>query len=370
MTADGATRGVSWLALVPRDTMMIRDGRSFDAAQDASAQTVRPWPSTMAGAIGAAFGAEPGTTPLTSPCTVPDEVRGPVLARCLGGVWEPYFPVPADLVQEADAQEAATAEEPYVFRLSLSSDAAQTDLDGAGMRWLTTPVTAGKVKPLLGWIPGSALSRYLAGDPPPGADIRKSSLGCEDPFQAELRVGLARGHDRQARAGFLYRATQWRLEEDWGFLAGCVLGDDWDRPAEGPVQFGGLGRLADVQPVAEMAWPSRPAAFPGGRVLAYLATPALWPGGWRIRVPDGADLVAAATGEPEAVATSTPGGKWQASRALRWAVPAGSVYLLEFADEARAAQWASDCHGTAYGLKHDDPLRTAGFGIVLTGVWT
>ena len=94
MTAGGAARGVSWLALVPRDTMMIRDGRSFDAAQDASAQTVRPWPSTMAGAVGAAFGAEPGATPLTSPGTVPDEVRGPVLARCLGGVWEPYFPVP------------------------------------------------------------------------------------------------------------------------------------------------------------------------------------------------------------------------------------------------------------------------------------
>ena len=149
-----------------------------------------------------------------------------------------------------------------MFRLSLGADAAQTDLDGAGLRWLTAPAAAGKVKPLPGWMPGSTLAGYLAGDLPPGGDTRKSSLGCEDPFRAELRVGLARGHDRQARAGFLYRAAQWRLEEDWGFLAGCVFGDGWDRPAEGPVQFGGRGRLADVQAVAELAWPSRPAGVP------------------------------------------------------------------------------------------------------------
>ena len=49
----------SWLAFTPRDTVFVRDGRSFDAAADALAETVRPGPTTIAGAVGAAFGVEP-----------------------------------------------------------------------------------------------------------------------------------------------------------------------------------------------------------------------------------------------------------------------------------------------------------------------
>ena len=80
----------SWLAFTPRDTVFVRDGRSFDAAADATGESVRPGPTTIAGAVGAAFG------------TNPAEVRGPVLARRDGDTWEPYFQVPADLVVTAD----------------------------------------------------------------------------------------------------------------------------------------------------------------------------------------------------------------------------------------------------------------------------
>lgn len=366
MTGRSGGRGLSWLALRPRDTVLIRDGRSFDAASDSTAQTVRPWPSTVAGAVGAAFGARPGATPDTAPGTVPDEVRGPVLGRCLGGAWETFFPVPADLVQRAD--------EPHeVFRLRPAPGGAQTDLDEPGLRWLMPPRGAGRVKPLPGWMPGRLVAEYLAGALPPGdGGMPSSDLEFADPFRPELRVGLAREPGRQARAGFLYQATHWRMDEDWGFLAGCVLGEGWDRPAAGPVQFGGRGRLADVEVVGEISWPARPDEFPGGRVLVYLATPALWPDGWRIPVPPppSGRLAGAATGEPEPVATMTPGRDWRATRALRWAVPAGSVYLLEFDDETRARDWARAHHGTAYGRDSRDLLRTAGFGVVLTGVWT
>ncbi len=365
MTRQNGQRGLFWLALVPRDTVLIRDGRSFDAAADTTALTVRPWPSTVAGAVAAAFGAEPGATPDTAPGTVPDEVRGPVLGHSAGEEWEPYFPVPADLVQEAEG------DKPYALRLRSAAADVQTDLDEAGLRWLMPPSGTRKVKPLSGWMPGRRLTEYLAGDFPPGDQgIPASDLGLADPLWPELRVGLAREPSRQARTGFLYQATHWRLEEEWGFLAGCVLGDGWDRTAAGPVQFGGRGRMADVEAAGKMSWPGMPDEFPGGRVLVYLATPALWPDGWRIPVPpDDARLAGAATGEPEPVATITPGRNWQATRALRWAVPAGSVYLLEFDDEARARKWAAANHGTAYGRDAGDPLRTAGFGVVLTGVW-
>ena len=109
-----------------------------------------------------------------------------------------------------------------------------------------------------------------------------------------------------------------------------------------------------------------------GRVLVYLATPALWADGWRIPVPDGARLVAAACGKPVPAATLTPGPRWKQTRVLRWAVPAGSVYLLEFDDPAAGAEWAAGVHGTALRAdrRRSGYMRTAGFGVVLTGVWS
>jgi CRISPR type III-B/RAMP module-associated protein Cmr3 len=353
---------LSWLALVPRDTVFIRDGRSFDAAANAAAATIRPGPSTIAGAVGAAFGARPGAPSEQ----LPAEVRGPVLARKVGADWEPYFPVPADLVQEDDARD------PFVFRLQLAAATGSTDLDAAGLGWLTPPAAAGLVKPFQGWMPGAQLASYLAGTMP-GADgtpATEFELADADPLRPELRAGLARTPGREARVGYLYQATHLRPDDGWGFLACCLLRHGWDRSPAGPVPFGGRSRLADVEEASTGGWPQMSPSFPGGRVLVYLATPALWPGGWRIPVPDGARLVAAATGESEPVATVTPGDGWAASRALRWAVPAGSVYRLEFGSAADAAGWAARHHGTAYGLADDDRLRTAGFGIVLMGVWT
>jgi CRISPR type III-B/RAMP module-associated protein Cmr3 len=352
----------TWLAITPRDTVFVRDGRSFDAATDAVTQTVWPGPTTVAGAIGAASGVVAG------------EVRGPVLA-CRGGAgWTPYFPAPADLVVSA-AGSGRT-----VFRLRPEQPAGQTDLgEAAAPRWLMPPLDAEPVEPLRGWIPGGVLSAYLSGDLPdpdgsPLEDFEPLRRGGEpaDPLLPERRVGLARD-DRSAREGYLYQSTHLRAEEGWAFLAeytgpaGQVLG------GENPVPFGGKGRLADIGPAA-MSWPAPGPA--GERVLVYLATPAVWPGGWRLPVPEaeGARLVAAATGEPEPAATVRRDQReWRGSRVLRWAVPAGSVYLLEFGDAEAGARWAASRHGTALDRGTDqetDLLRTAGFGVALTGAWT
>ena len=70
------------------------------------------------------------------------------------------------------------------------------------------------------------------------------------------------------------------------------------------------------------------------------------------------------------MATVTPGPGWEKSRVLRWAVPAGSVYLLKFGSDEQGAAWARKVHGTAYaGPDDDERLRTAGFGVELTGAW-
>jgi hypothetical protein len=341
-----------WLALAPRDSVLVRDGRSFDAGVDAMAETTRPWPSTIAGAVGAAYGREP------------QAVRGPVLARGFQQSWTSYLPVPADVVlPESGATRAV--------RLRPAATPVTTDLPNACPQWLM-----GMGQQLEGWLPAATLGRYLHGElfdgssGIPVADLRRVEA---EPFVRERRVGLARTAGRTALTGFLYQATHLRLQEGWAFLAECELPDGWDASAGGPVRLGGRGRLADVELAGQVDWPAPPApeAFREGQVLVYVATPALWPGGWRLPEPDGARLVAAAINQPEPVATASPGTRFWQSRVLRWAVPAGSVYLLEFGGEdrdERAAEWARSVHATAYGRAEDDRLRTAGFGVVLTGV--
>jgi CRISPR type III-B/RAMP module-associated protein Cmr3 len=346
--------GASWLAFKPRDTVFVRDGRSFNAAADTLAETVRPGPTTIAGAVGEAFGVNPA------------EVRGPVLAHEGTGGWEPYFPAPADLVVTTD-------ERRRVFRLEPggAEPAGQTDLDepagGSVVRWLTPPARLEDFKPLDGWIPGSVLAEYLTGRLPAPGGTPHSRLRVARPLVPEQRVGLARA-DRSVRTGFLYQATHLRPGENWAFLAEITTAGDWDARPSSHVPFGGRGRLADVA-AADVSWP-QPATAIGSRVLVYLATPAIWPGGWRLPVPDGARLVAAATGDPEPAATVKSGRDWAKSRALRWAVPAGAVYLLEFGDAEVGAEWARTWHGRAYGRPEKDLLRTAGFGVVLMGAWT
>jgi CRISPR type III-B/RAMP module-associated protein Cmr3 len=357
--------GTSWLAFRPRDTVLVRDGRSFDASADQVAHPVRPWPSTIGGAARAAFGDDPHL------------VRGPVLGRCtpgtgsgdVDGSWELYFPVPADVVQGTDM------EVPYAFRLAAAPSAARTDLgtQAAGhedWRWLTPPAGAGPVKPVDGWLPSDVLSQYLAGGLPSPTGTQVKKLRPETPLRPEPRVGLARQPDRQLRNGYLYLATHLRPEDNWAFMAEFEFTPDWSRVAAGPVPLGGRSRLADVESAPKVAWPDRPKTFKEGRLLVYLATPALWPDGWRLPVPPDVQVVAAAVGEPEPVATTSPRLGWEEHRMLRWAVPAGSVYLLQFIDNEAAASWAAVHHAQAYGLADRDPLRTVGFGVILTGVWT
>lgn len=354
----------SWLAFRPRDTVFVRDGRAFDAAQQSTAATVRPWPSTIAGSVGAAYGTEPA------------EVVGPFVARRDGERWTPYFSVPRDVV-------ATVGRIPYVVRLMpqildvitdlqdtvVGSPSGDRAVSADPVTFLVPPENDVAVEPVEGLLSGEVLSRYLAGGFPSTRGVRRSDLEIADPIVLERRIGLAR-EGRRAKQGFLYQASHLRMDDQWCFLAGCTPGENQVLAASGPVPLGGRTRLADVEDAGQVRWPDPPDRFPGGRVLLYVATPAIWPGGWLPPLPRGVALVAAATGEPVSVATTSPRLGWRANRALRWAVPAGSVYLLRFTDEDEAQRWCTEVHATAYGWDEKDRLRTAGFGVVLAGVWS
>jgi CRISPR-associated protein Cmr3 len=189
-----------------------------------------------------------------------------------------------------------------------------------------------------------------------------------------------------AREGLLYQTAHLRPATGVAILTESEFDNGTDAAPCTVVQLGGRARLADVTPVMGVDWPGRPTRFPGGRVLVYVATPAIWPdpaeedrdrpvSGWRPPVPPGARMMAAAVGHPMPVATARPEGSGLTQRRLRWAVPPGSVYLLQFGDggpeaESAALMWATATHGRAYGRDANDRLLTAGFGVVLTGVWS
>jgi CRISPR type III-B/RAMP module-associated protein Cmr3 len=353
-----------WVALVPRDTVIVRDGRPFDAtgADSTSAEPVLPGPATMGGALKQAFGTEPAA------------IRGPVLACRQGKGWEPHFPVPADLVA------AAGESDPRVFRLVPEKLDGWTDLgfpragDVVPERWLVPPPAADPVEELTGWLPAGHMTSYLAGGLPGDKVVTRKQLRLSQPLTRERRIGLARD-GRTARTGFLYQSAHLRPCEGWAFLAQYENPAGKQLQASNPVPFGGQGRLADPED-AGCQWPEHPDGCVQEKVLVYLATPALWPAGWCPPLPPGAHLVAAVTGAPEPVAMLTPNRRWadaKPTRALRWAVPAGSVYLLQFGTPEDGASWARSVHGTAYGRDDNEALRrlrTAGFGVVLTGAWT
>jgi CRISPR-associated protein Cmr3 len=278
---------------------------------------------------------------------------------------------------------------------SLSGAGVTSDLAGEVEQWFIPPEDAESVEPVGGLWDRDLMADYLADDLPDPIELYEDSWERLSPLLPERRVGLAR-EGRTAKDGFLYSTTHLRSRESrgtsWGFLAAVA-----DSPATsgvapaGPVPLGGRMRLADVAEVDGVDWPAAPEEFPGGRVLVYVATPALWPAGWRPPLPADASLVAACTSGPRPVPIASTRQARHAGTGLletvvlRWAVEPGSVYLLRFPDVGRAGQWAADVHGRSLGPALDraggsatagqgtvgtDRTSTAGFGVVLCGRWT
>jgi CRISPR type III-B/RAMP module-associated protein Cmr3 len=357
--------GGRWLVLEPLDTVVIRDGRAFDAGTNSAARAVPPTPATVAGAIGAAYGAAPGagrSDPRSRGTALPDHVQGPIVALRGRRGWEARWPLPRDV-----AEIEGTAE---LIRLTPSglNDGESCDLDGELRMFLDNDGLP--AQPAEGWWGTHDLTGYLH------HGLVGSSL-MDAPWQVERRVGLARTPDRTAAEGMFYSAEHLRPAPGHGFAARCLGGPDVPLPEL--VNLGGRSRRAQLHQIADLTVPQPPEDFPGGRLLLYMATPAVFPaGGWR---PDlsrwhGAELVAAAIGPAQVVTTATPRRRagTVGGGLLMWAVPAGSVYYLQFPDSESARKAAEELHydpSRPYApLEQSETwLATAGFGLAFSGRW-
>jgi CRISPR-associated protein Cmr3 len=346
----------TWLSVRPMDTIMVRDGRRFDAGAGAVATGTPPPPSTLGGVVHKAVG-------------------GPV-RRIVGSVVETrthgvVFPAPADLACDEDV----------VCRLSVRPKTAdeQSDLDE---RFDTEHRLSGRGDSHPGWITRDGLSAWLHSTSAvqPGQDLRADwcagHLTTDQPWEVEQRIGLARqrggAHADTAEPGMLYSMTQLRPHEGTRFLIGCE-NPDAVTVTDDLVPLGGRGRLAEVR-VDEDGRDPRPAApddFPEGRLTVYLATPALLADPlWH---PPSATLRAVAMGGPHPIAAASV--RYRSSHLL-WAVPAGTVFFLDFGSSAAAEAWSVDHHGSLLAHQRELPVRagqpqlvTAGFGSCLTGRW-
>jgi CRISPR/Cas system CMR-associated protein Cmr3 (group 5 of RAMP superfamily) len=173
-----------------------------------------------------------------------------------------------------------------------------------------------------------------------------------------------------ASESMLYSAEHLRPADGMGFAMLCLGGPDV--PLADTVPLGGRGRRAQVHDMVTAPELPNPAAqAPGGRLLLYLAAPAVFADGWRPDLPHWESAaLAAALGDVQVIATATARratGTVSGGR-LMWAVPAGSVYYLQFGSERAALDAAAElCRSTL--PQATDALATAGFGFALTGSW-
>lgn len=343
----------AWVVLYPLDVVEFRDGRPFSAGVDSSARTTLPRPTSTAGAIGAAFGQEP------------DSVEGPLLFDATRNTL--LFPAPADVVLNGRE----------LVRLDPHGAAAEgvvTDLD----RQADTPdgfvAPGGHGDAVDALLDRSTMERYLAADATVLQTIdRARSLPLRELVLTEPRTGLARD-GRVARTGMLYTAEFLRFDHnhDYGFACRVIFDGRAVPPAASMVRLGGEARQAEVVVIPGGApgapdLPPAPAATEiGTRVLLHLVTPAIFTCGW---VPDGVEgtAVRSACVEGPEVAASWLSGAANPMPA-EWAVRAGSVYFLEFASDEAARSFVGAYHGRCLP-QATKRLRTAGFGMCLTGRW-
>jgi CRISPR-associated protein (Cas_Cmr3) len=302
----------------------------------------------------------------------PDQVRGPVVVRRAPGEqrWQSYFPVPRDVVEDEETADWT------LLRPRAGADAARdlAEHDLAGQ----VSLLHGDGEPVTGWWSSAAITAYLRERDLAQPDLVDARLdhdrGGDGPWAWERRVGLARADDRTAADRMLYSTEHLRLADGAGFAALVI--DPPSTEAAQFVHFGGEGRRAELRlcgAATAPALPDPPDLFEDGRLLLYLATPAVFRDGWRPSAEtlgETGALVAAAVGGPEVVATARPDRTTGrvGNAALMWAVAAGSVYFLQFPGDADAGRFRDDWHGRA--LTQADPLlTTAGFGLALVGRW-
>lgn len=325
------------LSIKPLDILMLRGNRLFGGGVHGMGQ-MPPWPSVLTGAVASRVLADRGLLPqaTTDFSRVPELLRQELgsdfglhsLALEKGG--EVWCPIPADLLVFNSGPDAHACSplrpKPLHREVRHSSPLPLCPVLEKGSR----------EKPLDSMLlRAEALARHLSGACPQGTDfLPASSFWANDP-----RLGIALdGKAGTAEEGAIYTTDGIALGADVTMLAGFA---GRDLPRDGLIRLGGDGRAATVK-AADAAIQSRLADLgrPGGgwgRFRMVLATPGLFPEGWR---PPGVDesgrfLLDGLEAQLVAASVPRPGviSGWDlaahAPKAAHRVVPTGGCYWFE-----------------------------------------
>mgnify|MGYP006274487655 CR=1 len=357
------------LSITPLDTVFFRDGKAFTMGEESQADGLfPPPPSVVRGALRTRYFTEhPGD--LSEAATENDPTREATitgLALRDKDTDTTYFPLPRDLVKRKDAEEDDTT----VSVVATSPMEPPKGFCGSSAvpAPLTHPATVGS--PKSAWVSHETLHAYLHGtlEEPTDARLQKSLV------RTEPKIGVMMNRQtRGAKEGHLYRVGFRRLADDVAF---AVQVENLSLAESGLLKLGGEAKAAHYQDV-KTDWPAPAppieAIENSGTLTLYLATPALFDGGW---LPSWIDpeadytgtlggctlkLYTAAVGKPQVI------GGWDMKKnrpkPMRKAVPAGSVY--RFTVESGSVQDAID---RLHGVSCSDHWTKDGFGIGYVGV--
>jgi hypothetical protein len=363
---------VKLVCLRPREALMFRDSRPFDAGLQVSARSQLPEPGTLFGAVRtaalqqvcadlSAYGQgrrcracerRPDclAVSLAGPPGSPGAPSHPGSLRCLGGVIADeagtlFVPRPHLLVEVEDG-------------LAIRAPSTWTGAWNAGVTEAALPGPCVYDGPLPEWVRVEDLAVLLSGRMPELALPGWATDG--GPAALEPRVGLARTDKGVAMDGYLYRAEFRRYRTGIGPAAAVEAPDGcaWSPT----VHLGGRSRTADVM-VTDLDWPpiEQPATAPG-RYAVAIVTSGWFAAGWHPRLPNDVTVAAAV------VAVQEPSQGWDLAcgqpRPMRWVCPAGSVWWLDAATQ-QAAEQLVGWHGRP--LCEDRPH--AGYGLAFVGRW-
>ncbi|WP_018084471.1 type III-B CRISPR module-associated Cmr3 family protein [Desulfurispora thermophila] len=315
------------IAIEALDTVFFKDGRPFTMGEDDWASSIfPPPPGVIYGALRSAYLAR-NLSSLNLAGTDNDptrhlQLRAMALRMGAAARRQVFFPAPLDCARRKNAsgKEKNRLYPLRIVRLAAVSScpldyilAASFPVESAEGYYCSVDTLADYLGERLDFYWGRNLDRHV--------------------YQ-ESKTGIGRNPlTRTARDAQLYRAGTLRLCD----LDIVVNLGGLELPEQGLLRLGGEGRAAAYYPAT---WPELPAVqfAPGEKLFKlYLATPALFEGGWLPRWLDRCDftgtyaglrlkLVTAAIGRPLSL-----GGfdmKQRKPKPMGRAVPAGSVYYF------------------------------------------
>jgi CRISPR-associated protein Cmr3 len=338
---------VEYRFLEPLDVLFLRGNKLFGDPGSYGESLVPPWPSVAAGAMRsrmladdgvdlAAFAAGRVVHPSLGTPETPGTfrvTRFQMARRLADGRVESLIGPPADLIINEQDGKAIS-----VRTLNPTAPAAGV-LSSSPLPKLPVLAEAERGKAASGyWLGEAGWRRYLVGETPlPGDLIKSSELWRIDP---RVGVGLDAATGRAAD-GRLFSVQAVAMLPGVGFLAGIAGAVP---PANGMVRLGGDGRAAAIHAAAPSVAESDYAAIvSAGRCRLVLATPGIFPEGWKLPGLNAQGrfhlgevsgrLVCAAVTRAEIVSgwdlAAWSQGKGAGPKPARRAAPTGSVYWLD-----------------------------------------